>query len=130
MTVTDIEYRELLTEELPRAVHSDREHRRYLARIERLLDQKKRSAAQDRLLELLSVLVGRYEDEHETIEAPDPIAALKELMLSEGISQTELSRLLGSSGIASKVLSGKRALSKSHVRRLSKAFHVSAAIFV
>lgn len=130
MTVTDIAYRELLTEELPRAIHSDREYRRYLARIERLLDQKKRSAAQDRLLELLSILVERYEDEHETIEAPDPIAALKELMLSKGISQAELSRLLGSSGIASEVLSGKRALSKTHIRKLSEAFHVSAAIFV
>lgn len=130
MTATDIAYRELLIEELPRAIHNDRAHRKYLTRIESLLDQKRRSAAEDRLLELLSVLVERYEDEHETFEAPDPIAALRELMLAKGVSQAELSKLLGSSGIASEVLSGKRALSKTHIRKLSKAFHVSVDLFV
>ncbi|MBV8281936.1 MAG: helix-turn-helix domain-containing protein [Candidatus Eremiobacteraeota bacterium] len=130
MTAIDIAYRDLLIEELPRAIHSNREHRKYLARIEALLDQKKRSAAEDRLLELLSVLVERYEDEHETIEAPEPIAALKELMLAKGVSQAELSELLGSSGIASEVLSGKRTLSKAHIRKLCEAFHVPADIFV
>jgi HTH-type transcriptional regulator/antitoxin HigA len=130
MTTTDLAYRELLTEELPRAIHSGRELRRYLARIETLLDQKKRSAAEDRLLELLSILVERYEDEHETIDAPDPIAALKELMLAKGVSQADLSKLVGSSGIASEILSGKRELSKTHIRKLSEAFHVPADIFV
>jgi HTH-type transcriptional regulator / antitoxin HigA len=130
MTATDVAYRELLTEELPRAIHSSREHRRYLARIEALLDQKRRSAAEERLLELLSILVERYEDEHDIIEAPNPIAALRELMLAKGVSQAELSRLLGSSGIASEVLSGKRELSKAHIRKLSEAFHVSVEVFV
>lgn len=130
MTATDIAYRELLSGELPRGIHNDREHRKYLVRIEALLDRKKRSAAEDRLLELLSILVERYEDEHETIKAPNPIAALKELMLAKGVSQADLSKLFGSSGIASEVLSGKRALSKSHIRKLAQAFHVSADIFV
>jgi HTH-type transcriptional regulator / antitoxin HigA len=94
------------------------------------LDQKRRSAAEDRLLELLSILVERYEDEHDIIEAPNPIAALRELMLAKGVSQAELSRLLGSSGIASEVLSGKRELSKAHIRKLSEAFHVSVEVFV
>ena len=129
MTARDVAYRALLTEELPRAIHSDRELRKYLTRIEALLDQK-RSAAEDRLLELLSILVERYEDEHETIEAPEPRAALKELMLAKGISQADLSKLFGSSGIASEVLSGKRALSKAHIRKLSETFHVPADVFV
>ena len=130
MTATDVAYRELLTDELPRAIHSDRMHQKYLARVEELLERKKRSAAEDRLLELLSILVERYEDEHQAVEAPDPIAALKELMLAKGVSQAQLSELLGSSGIASEVLSGKRELSKAHIRKLSEAFHVSAGLFV
>jgi antitoxin component HigA of HigAB toxin-antitoxin module len=58
-------------------------HRRYLSRIEALLDQKKRSAAEDRLLELLSILAERYEDEHERIGVADPVGALKALILRE-----------------------------------------------
>ena len=130
MTATDIAYRELLSEQLPRPIHGEKEHRRYLTRVEKLLDKEKRSAAEDRLLELLSILIERYEDEHQRIEAPDPVAALKELMRAKGTTQAELSKLLGSSGIVSEVLTGKRALSKTHIRKLSKAFHVSAELFV
>ena len=130
MTATDVAYRELLADELPRAIHSDRMHQKYLARVEELLERKKRSAAEDRLLDLLSILVERYEDEHQAVEAPDPVAALKELMLAKGVSQAQLSELLGSSGIASEVLSGKRELSKAHIRKISEAFHVSAGLFV
>lgn len=130
MTVADVAYRALLSEELPHAIHTDREHRRYLARIEQLLSMKKRSAAEDRYLELLSVLIERYEEERDPIEAPQPLAALKELMAANGISQAELSRLLGSSGIASEVLSGKRALSKAHIRKLANLFNVSADVFI
>ena len=129
MTATDVAYRDLLVEELPRAIHSDREHRKY-PRVDALLDRKKRSAAEDRLLELLSILVERYEDEHERIEAPSPLAALKELMLAKGVSQADLSKLFGSSGIASEVLSGKRALSKTHIRKLSQTFHIPADLLV
>ena len=130
MTATDVAYRELLNDELPRAIHAERDHRRYLARVEELLDKRKRTAAEDRLLELLSILIERYEDEHHPIDAPDPITALRELMAAKGMSQAELSKLLGSSGIASEILSGKRALSKAHIRKLSVAFSVSADVFV
>ncbi len=130
MTATDVAYRNLLSEELPRAIRNDRDHRRYVARVEDLLDRKKRSAAEERYLELLTVLIERYEEEHHVIVAPHPLAALKELMLVNGISQAHLGRLLGSSGIASEILSGKRALSKTHIRKLSEIFSVSADLFV
>jgi HTH-type transcriptional regulator/antitoxin HigA len=129
MTVTEA-YRNLLSDELPRAIHSERELRKYIARVEELLDLSKRSAAEDRYLELLTVLIDRYEEEHHPIEAPDPIAALKELMLASGVSQAKLSQLLGSSGIVSEVLSGKRALSKTHIKKLCELFGVSADLFV
>jgi HTH-type transcriptional regulator / antitoxin HigA len=130
MTVTDAAYRELLSDELPHAIHTDREHRRYLERVERLLSLKKRSAAQDRFLELLSVLIERYEEEHDRVESPEPLAALKELMAANGISQAAFGRLLGSSGIASEILAGKRALSKAHIRKLAELFNVSTDVFV
>ncbi|MEO6834725.1 MAG: helix-turn-helix domain-containing protein [Candidatus Tumulicola sp.] len=130
MTITDVAYRNMLSEELPHAIHNDREHRKYLLRVEELLNRKKRSAAEDRYVELLAVLIERYEEEHHAIEAPNPIEALKELMLVNGMSQTALSDLLGSSGIASEVLRGKRGLSKAHIKKLSRIFKVSADLFV
>ena len=130
MSATDVAYSALLLEELPRAIHNEREYRKYLGRVERLLDQKNRSAAESRYLELLSILVERYEDEHDPIEAPAPLDALKELMVANGMTQAVLAKLLGSSGIASEVLSGKRSLSKTHIRKLAAAFNVSTELFV
>ena len=130
MSATDIAYSALLLEELPRAIHNEREYRKYLGRVESLLNQKSRSSAENRYLELLSILVERYEDEQDPVEAPAPLDALKELMAANGMSQSALAKLLGSSGIASEVLSGKRSLSKTHIRKLAVAFHVSTDLFV
>jgi len=130
MSATDVAYSALLLEELPRAIHNEREYRKYLGRVESLIDQKSRSAAENRYLELLSILVERYEDEHHLIEAPAPLDALEELMAANGMTQAALATLLGSSGIASEVLSGKRSLSKAHIKKLAVAFKVSTDLFV
>ncbi len=129
MTAVETAYKDLLDKDLPHAIHNEKEHRKYLARVEGLLNRK-RSTAEDRYLELLSVLIERYEEEREPIAAPEPLEALKELMAASGMSQAALARLLGSSGIASEVLSGKRSLSKTHIKKLSEAFNVSADLFL
>ena len=130
MTAVDVAYGKLLRDDLPHAIHNEKDYRRYLARAEDLLEKQKRSAAESRYLELLSVLLERYEQEHDTIDAPSPLAALKELMLAKGVSQSALARLLGSSGITSEILAGKRSLSKAHIKKLAEAFNVSAGLFV
>jgi HTH-type transcriptional regulator/antitoxin HigA len=112
------------------AIHGEKDYRTYLARAEELLDKKGRSTAENRYLELLSVLIERYEQEHDPIVAPDPLEALKELMASNGMTQSALARLLGSSGITSEILSGKRSLSKTHIRKLAQTFNVSTDLFV
>jgi HTH-type transcriptional regulator / antitoxin HigA len=130
MTAIDIAYGKLLHDDLPHAIHNEKDYRTYLARVEKLFDKKGRSAAENRYLELLSVLIERYEQEHDPIVAPDPLDALKELMAANGMSQSALARLLGSSGITSEILSGKRSLSKTHIKKLAAAFSVSTDLFV
>ena len=130
MNATDVAYGELLCKYLPHPVHNERDYRKYLARVESLLDQKHRSVAENRYLELLAILIERYEEERDPIDAPAPLEALKELMAANGMSQSDLAKLLGSSGITSEVLSGKRSLSKTHIKKLSEAFAVSTDLFV
>ncbi len=130
MTALDASYRELLARELPRAIHTEGEYRRCIARVEELMHREKRSAAENRFLELLSILAERYESERDPIGAPHPLDALKELMAANEMSQSALAKLFGSSGIASEVLAGKRSLSKTHIKKLSAAFNVSTDVFV
>jgi HTH-type transcriptional regulator/antitoxin HigA len=130
MTVADIAYKELLASELPHALHTPEEYDEYLARVEELLNIEARSEAEERYLELLSILIERYEEEYESISAPDALTALKELMAANNVSQAELSKLIGSSGLTSMILSGQRDLSKSQIKLLAQRFNVSPALFV
>ena len=123
-------YKDLLSREAPHAIHSDGEHREYLFRAEELMNKRRRTAAEDHYLELLSILIDQYEEEHQGIDPPEPVTALKQLMSANQISQAELSRLFGSSGITSEILSGKRELSKAHIKKLASLFKVSTDLFI
>jgi antitoxin component HigA of HigAB toxin-antitoxin module len=51
-------------------------------------------------------------------------------MEESGISTADLGRLLGNSGLASQIMLGRRQLSKSHIRILSRLFKLSADYFL
>jgi HTH-type transcriptional regulator/antitoxin HigA len=130
MKALDTAYKRIVTRELPRPIRSNKEYELYLGRIEKLMEKAHRSAAESQYLELLAILVERYEEEHYPIRTPEPRVALRELMSANAVSQAEISRLLGSSGVTSEILSGKRELSKNQIRKLSQRFGVSPELFL
>jgi HTH-type transcriptional regulator/antitoxin HigA len=83
-------------------------------------------------LDTLTLLVQAYDSEHHEIMArtADPLATLKYLMEQSGMRTTDLGRLLGSRGLASLILHGRRQLSKTHLRKLAEHFKVSPAVFL
>lgn len=62
-------------------------------------------------MELLSILVEKYEREHYPIEAPDPIEAIKFRMEQMNLKQKDIAPLVGGKTRVSEVLSKKRPLS-------------------
>jgi HTH-type transcriptional regulator/antitoxin HigA len=83
-------------------------------------------------LAALTFFVEDYENKHYQIDAKEmePVEALKYLMEESGMTTADLGRLLGNSSVASQILHGKRALSKSHIAALAKRFHVEAGLFI
>lgn len=59
-------------------------------------------------------------------ERPTPLGALLFRMEQGGRTQADLAKLLGSRSRASEILSGKRELSKTHIRRLVDAWGIPA----
>lgn len=55
---------------------------------------------------------------------------LKFLMEQRGLRQRDVAPLLGSSGVASEVINGKRAISKKQAKALAEFFHVSPELFI
>ena len=75
-------------------------------------------------MELLSLLVEKYEREHYPIEAPNPIEAIKFRMEQQGLTPKDLELYIGSSGRVSEVLNRKRRLSLQMVKRLHDGLHI------
>jgi HTH-type transcriptional regulator / antitoxin HigA len=55
---------------------------------------------------------------------------LKFLMEQSGLRQRDIVHLFGSSGVASKVINGKRAISKNQAKALAEFFRVSPELFI
>ncbi len=81
------------------------------------------------LLEVLEVLVENYDREHNQIPAITGVEFLKNLMMEHGLRQADLADL-GSQGVVSEILSGKRRLNKRHAEFLAKRFSLPEELFV
>jgi len=126
----DLEYATLLAKTLPAVIRNEKENERYTALLEEL-DYKgsKLTAAEERLAELLTLLIEDFEERHYALKPANPIAVLDELMAANELKQKDLLDIFGMPSIVSEVLNGKRKLTTEHIRKLSRRFHVSPEIF-
>lgn len=81
------------------------------------------------LLDLVSDMVARYEQEHYAIEPAEPRDALRFLLESRGLKQEDLSAVVPQSNLSA-ILSGKRNISATLAGKLGKFFGVSSALFI
>lgn len=100
-----------------KVLKNEAEYKQALHEAELLMDSKPGSTEENQL-EVLSVLIEKYEDEHYPIEMPDPISAIKFRMEQQGLKQKDLVPFIGSQPKVSAVLNGKRELSKEMIRKL------------
>lgn len=71
-------------------------------------------------LELLSLLVEKYEQEHYPIDAPNPIEAIKFRMEQMNLKQSDIAPLFGGKTRVSEVLNGKRPLTLKMITLLNR----------
>jgi HTH-type transcriptional regulator/antitoxin HigA len=81
------------------------------------------------LLDTLGTLVHAYEEKHYPIPDVGGAEILRFLMKEHGLTQSDLPEV-GSQGVVSEILNGKRELNIRQIRTLSERFNVSAAVFV
>ncbi len=123
------EYAELLAEVLPHVIHTEKENSRCTEALEKLLAKSNRTPEERRLTELLTLLIEDFEAKHYSLRPTTPLDVLRHVMESNGLRQVDLIGVFGTASIASEVLNGRRALAKSHIKKLSQRFHVSPELF-
>lgn len=113
----------------PKLIKTDKEHQLALARIEELYSAKPGTIEGDEL-ELLLFLVDAYEKESFPVELPDPIEAIRFRMEQMNLKQKDLVPMLGSKSKVSEVLSGKRELTLTMIRKLVQELGIPANVLL
>jgi HTH-type transcriptional regulator/antitoxin HigA len=122
-------YAALLSETRPQVIRDERQNQAYVRLLEKLTSKKSVTRAEEKLIELLAVLIEDFEAKHFRVPEATPVAIIRHLMEAHGLRQKDLVSIFGTESIASEVLHGKRELTKEHIKRLSARFGVSPAVF-
>ncbi|OIP73482.1 MAG: transcriptional regulator [Oscillatoriales cyanobacterium CG2_30_44_21] len=124
-------YGSLLEKYQPKAIASESEYQKSLDAINDLMAKgEDLSPEESTLLETLAILVESYEEIEFPIPTSSPRNILLHLMEVRSLKQVDLVKVIGSKGVVSEILSGKRAISKSQAKELGAFFHVSPALFI
>jgi HTH-type transcriptional regulator/antitoxin HigA len=111
--------------------HNKEDYNRLVNLLDSLIDEVGNSENHPltSLMETIGSLIETYESQYINEIEGNPIDALKTLMKGHDLKQSDLSKI-GSQGVISEILSGKRQLNVRQIKMLSNLFKVSPAVFV
>lgn len=121
---------EMIAHGAPRVIHNDAELEAYTDALFRLTALENPSRDEVEAIELLTLLVERYEQEHYPIPAADPVSVLRFLIKQQNLTQRDLIPQFGSESAVSMFLAGQRNLTIEQVRKLSTRFKLPADVFI
>jgi HTH-type transcriptional regulator / antitoxin HigA len=133
LTFNREQYTELLIKYQPKVIETEAEYRQALAIVEHFVFKKERSLEELALYDLALMLVKDYESKicpMDDWRMQSPTEMLQYLLESSGKKQSDLVGIIGSSGIVSEVVNGKRSISKSQAKKLGEIFQVSPSLFI
>jgi HTH-type transcriptional regulator/antitoxin HigA len=112
-----------------KVIKNEKEYHKALNRLEKIFDAKKGTKEGDEL-ELLSLLIDKYEQEKYPIDLPDPIDAIKFRMEQLGYKQKDLALAIGLKSRVSEILNRKRKLTLDMIRKLSDVLSIPTDVLV
>jgi HTH-type transcriptional regulator / antitoxin HigA len=113
----------------PHIIESEEQLAAYTKALYSLTAEPQPTRAQVKAIELLTLLIERYEEAHYEVPKASATDVLRFLLERHGLKQRDLAKCLGGESVVSEILSGRRKLNASHIEQLSKRFHVSPAVF-
>lgn len=112
-----------------KVIKTEDQYQEYVSYLEQLLGIVSDEAIQEEI-ELLTLLIEKWDEEHNSFELADPIQLLHSLMAEHQLKNKDLVAILGvSKGLVSDILNYKKGLSKEIIRSLAKYFSLSQEAF-
>jgi HTH-type transcriptional regulator/antitoxin HigA len=111
--------------------HSQEEYHNLVNTLDSLIDEIGDNESHDlcAVMETIGKLIENYEDQNRPINECSGVEALKYLMQEHNLKQGDLTEL-GSQGVVSEILAGKRILNIEQIKKVSERFQVSPLVFI
>jgi HTH-type transcriptional regulator/antitoxin HigA len=124
-------YEQLLVDVLPSRIDTDAQYDAIHARFGELLRKVRRNKAEDRLMDLLGVLIEDF-DRRNGLPPDDgtPSERLRFLMEHSPRRSSDLLQVFGQRSHVNEALNGKRPISIEQARKLGRMFAVSPGLFI
>ncbi|MBZ0254837.1 transcriptional regulator [bacterium] len=110
-------------------IKNETDYKGVLAEIDKLMDAEPDTPKGDRL-DVLTTLVEAYEAKQHPIDDPDPIEAIFHRMEALGLSRKDMEPIIGSRSRVSEILSRKRPLTISMIRRVHQSLNIPADVLI
>ncbi len=110
-------------------IKTKKDYQQALTRLEIIFDSKKGSVNADEL-EILSMLIDNYENEHFPVGFSDPVEAIKFRMEQLGYNQSDLVKVVGLKSRASEILNKKRKLSLEMIRQIHERLNIPIEVLI
>ncbi|AHJ13884.1 helix-turn-helix domain-containing protein [Sulfurospirillum multivorans] len=112
-------------------IKTEMDYEKALERVDVLMEMNPEiGTPQSDELEILALLIEKYEEKYWAIATPDPIEAIKYRMEELGLKQKDLVPMIGSKSKVSEVLNRKIGLSLSMIAQLSARLHIPLEVLV
>lgn len=114
----------------PHVIHNDEELEAYTSALFQLTALENPSRSEAEAIELLTLLIERYEETHYPVPAADAVSVVRFLLEHQNLTQRDLIPQFGSESAVSMFLARQRKLTLDQVRKLSARFKLPADVFV
>tara|TARA_B110000438_G_scaffold66753_1_gene67212 strand:+ start:410 stop:799 length:390 start_codon:yes stop_codon:yes gene_type:complete len=111
--------------------HTEKQYAKMVNRLDGLIDEigNDENHPLATLIETIGTLIEAYEIQNLVSPPKDSIYILKSLMTEHNLKQKDMNEI-GSQGVVSEVLNGRRKLNLRQISAIAKRFHLSVDVFI
>jgi len=110
-------------------IKTEKDYNKALKKLEQIFDAKP-NTKEGNELEILTLLIEKYEQENFPIDFPNPIDAIKFRMEQMGYKQKDLAAVIGFHSRVSEVLNKKRKLTLDMIRKFNEVLHIPTEVLI
>ena len=130
MSTTLTDPAKMIAKGAPHVIHNDEELEAYTSALFQLTALENPSRSEAEAIELLTLLIERYEETHYPIPVANAVSVVRFLLEQQDLTQRDLTPEFGTESAVSMFLARQRRLTLQQVRKLSARFKLPADVFV